>query len=210
MPAYTPNRNLYLPGGGSLGIGGADENADIDKLNLNFQALDTWSGQIDEKTVIATNEDVDAGTSTTKLVTVAGLRRGSPYLGSATKTSGNTSVSSATEQAIAGISLEVTVPRAGRVRLTVTMSTRSTSLDDILLVRIKEGTNARADFTTQPNSSNTVATTSQYQHLSVILQAVTAGVHTYTLSIVRSAGTGTITVVPSALAPVQISAEMMD
>ena len=32
MPSFTPNLSLYLPGGGSLSIGGSDEVADIDTL----------------------------------------------------------------------------------------------------------------------------------------------------------------------------------
>lgn len=43
MPAFTPNLNMYLAGGGSLGIGGADEQADIDKLNQNFQKIDEFA-----------------------------------------------------------------------------------------------------------------------------------------------------------------------
>jgi hypothetical protein len=44
MPTYTTKLALYLPGGGSAGIGGPDETADIDKLNLNFTAIDTATG----------------------------------------------------------------------------------------------------------------------------------------------------------------------
>lgn len=44
MPTYTSKLALYLPGGGSSSIGGADETADIDKLNQNFQAIDTATG----------------------------------------------------------------------------------------------------------------------------------------------------------------------
>ena len=43
MPSFTPNLNLYLPGGGSESIGGSDEAADIDKLNKNFQKLDKFA-----------------------------------------------------------------------------------------------------------------------------------------------------------------------
>lgn len=43
MPSFTPNLNLYLPGGGSESIGGSDEAADIDKLNKNFQKLDKYA-----------------------------------------------------------------------------------------------------------------------------------------------------------------------
>lgn len=48
MSAFTTNLNLELPGGGSLGIGGDDEAADVDKLNQNFQKIDTWSGTVDD------------------------------------------------------------------------------------------------------------------------------------------------------------------
>lgn len=44
MPNYTSKLDLYLPGGGSSSIGGADETADIDKLNLNFEAIDDAVG----------------------------------------------------------------------------------------------------------------------------------------------------------------------
>jgi hypothetical protein len=44
VPTYTSKLALYLPGGGSSSIGGVDETADIDKLNLNFQSIDTATG----------------------------------------------------------------------------------------------------------------------------------------------------------------------
>lgn len=47
MPAFTAHLNLYLPGGGSLAIGGDDEPADIDKLNQNFQKIDDWADTTD-------------------------------------------------------------------------------------------------------------------------------------------------------------------
>lgn len=47
MPAFTTNLDLYLPGGGSLGIGGADEAADIDRVNQNMQKIDVWSESVD-------------------------------------------------------------------------------------------------------------------------------------------------------------------
>lgn len=49
MPAFTAHLNMYLPGGGSLGIGGDDEPADIDKLNQNFQKIDDWSEDTDTR-----------------------------------------------------------------------------------------------------------------------------------------------------------------
>ena len=43
MPDYTPNLNLYLPGGGGSGTI-PDEIADIDKLNANFRTIDASLG----------------------------------------------------------------------------------------------------------------------------------------------------------------------
>lgn len=43
MGISTSELDLYLPGGGSLSIGGADEAADIDQLNQNFQKIDTFA-----------------------------------------------------------------------------------------------------------------------------------------------------------------------
>lgn len=40
MGIETDRVGFYLPGGGSSGIGGDDEPADIDKINENFQLLD--------------------------------------------------------------------------------------------------------------------------------------------------------------------------
>lgn len=40
MPAFTARAGMYLPGGGSLGIGGDDEVADIDRINQNLQKID--------------------------------------------------------------------------------------------------------------------------------------------------------------------------
>ena len=227
MPAFTANLNLYLPGGGSLGIGGADEAADIDKLNQNFQAIDAAlalasgtevnAGTDPSKLVtpaalqgkVATNAEIDAGTLTTKLVSPAGLKRAASFLGIATKTTGDTTTNSSSEVTVTTISLEVTTPRAGNVRLTVTMPSFSSSLSDVLMIRIKEGTDVRAEFNTRPNSSTTATGTTQYQVFSVVLTGVTAGAHTYQLRILRPTGSGTITVSPSALAPVQLTAEMM-
>lgn len=44
MPAFTARLGFYLPGGGSQSIGGADESADIDRINQSLQKLDTAVG----------------------------------------------------------------------------------------------------------------------------------------------------------------------
>lgn len=44
MPAFTARLNFYLPGGGSLNIGGDDEVADIDRINQSLQKIDEFIG----------------------------------------------------------------------------------------------------------------------------------------------------------------------
>lgn len=44
MGTTTDRLGLYLPGGGSASIGGADESADIDQLNQNFQKINDAAG----------------------------------------------------------------------------------------------------------------------------------------------------------------------
>lgn len=43
MGALTEVLKLYMPGGGSLGLGGADEVLDVDKLNQNSQKIDEFA-----------------------------------------------------------------------------------------------------------------------------------------------------------------------
>lgn len=48
MPAFTPTLNLYKPGGGSTGVITPDEVADIDRLNQNFDLIDTWAAGVNQ------------------------------------------------------------------------------------------------------------------------------------------------------------------
>lgn len=43
MSAQTEVLKLYMPGGGSLGLGGTDEVIDVDKLNQNSQKIDAFA-----------------------------------------------------------------------------------------------------------------------------------------------------------------------
>lgn len=49
MPSFTPNLNLYLPGGGSSGTITPDEVVDIDRLNQNAQLLDGFAGSTETR-----------------------------------------------------------------------------------------------------------------------------------------------------------------
>lgn len=70
MSAFTPHLNLELPGGGSLGIGGEDETADIDDLNQNFQKLDTWADGVDDKLDEAEEQAFFIGTEAERIAMV--------------------------------------------------------------------------------------------------------------------------------------------
>lgn len=50
MPAFTPNLNLYKPGGGSSGLIVPDEVVDIDRINANMDILDEEIGALQTKT----------------------------------------------------------------------------------------------------------------------------------------------------------------
>jgi hypothetical protein len=69
MPGNTPELDLYLPGGGSTGLFGVDETADVDRLNENFQKIDDHAieanGRLDAL-------EADTGWSTTPLTALSG------------------------------------------------------------------------------------------------------------------------------------------
>lgn len=139
MPAFTPNRNLYLPGGGSLSIGGADEVADIDKINQNFQELDTWSGEVDTKIGELDQNAYFVGTDAERLgLLPPKLRDGirfkctdtlvewDRYKGSWRKLSGSASIPSAawsfTSGSLAGRTATFTIPYAVDAKESVMIS----------------------------------------------------------------------------------------
>ena len=43
MPSFTPNLNLYKPGGGSTGLITPDEVVDIDRINANMDLIDAYA-----------------------------------------------------------------------------------------------------------------------------------------------------------------------
>lgn len=62
MGQFTPNLNLYKAGGGSTGLITPDEVADIDKaVNDNFDKLDTWAGEVEDKLTLPDPVSVSGG-----------------------------------------------------------------------------------------------------------------------------------------------------
>lgn len=82
MPAFTTHLNLYLPGGGSLGIGGDDEEADVDKINQNMQKIDDWADDTDDRLGILdqqlTRNQQFTGTAA-NIGSVVGMKLGDTY-----------------------------------------------------------------------------------------------------------------------------------
>lgn len=49
MGSNTPRLGLYKPGGGSTGLNGSDEVVDIDRINQNFDLIDSYASATDTK-----------------------------------------------------------------------------------------------------------------------------------------------------------------
>ena len=49
MGSNTPKLGLYKPGGGSTGLNGSDEVVDIDRINQNFDLIDSYASATDTK-----------------------------------------------------------------------------------------------------------------------------------------------------------------
>lgn len=69
MPAFTPNLNLYKPGGGSTGLITPDEVVDVDRFNQNFDLLDAFAGSTS-----ASLSDLTKRGRTAKLVKTNGFQ----------------------------------------------------------------------------------------------------------------------------------------
>lgn len=132
----------------------------------------------------------------------------STYLGGASKIAGPTASIGATEVPIPGTSVTVTVPRAGKIRLSGGLASYGTSANNIIVIRIKEGATVVREFTRQANSSPVDASTTCHQEFSSVVD-VTAGTHTYQIACVRAAGSGTIAVNPSDASPAELHVDLV-
>lgn len=75
MPAFTPFLNLYKPGGGSTGTIVPDEVADIDRINANFDAIDTFA----ESWGLASSKNQGFVGLAANRGAVTGMKRGDTY-----------------------------------------------------------------------------------------------------------------------------------
>ena len=67
MPAFTDHLTLYMPGGGSQGLGGEDEASDIDKINENSIKIDDWAETVDAKLATVDSPVAIEGTNVERL-----------------------------------------------------------------------------------------------------------------------------------------------
>lgn len=82
MTAFTAYLDLYLPGGGSLGIGGDDEALDVDRLNQNFQKIDVSNSSLNDRVTVVegkTAGNVQFSGPKADRASVTGMKRGDTY-----------------------------------------------------------------------------------------------------------------------------------
>lgn len=120
-----------------------------------------------------------------------------------TKTSG-TQTATTSEVTITGVSTAFTLPAVTQMRVRVLLTGYSSAAGDVMVVRVKDGATTVAQWTVMANSAGAATSMSHSLESSPELAA---GAHTLTIAVLRVAGSGTITVSPSAGSPVQLLAE---
>lgn len=106
-----------------------------------------------------------------------------------------------TATTVTGLSVSITLGAATDLQIRVGLQTYGLSTDDVVQIDIMDGATNVGQITRQANSSPSATATSNYQNGEIHLLAVAAGTHTYTVQVTRVAGSGTLTVAPSTLAP---------
>lgn len=109
-----------------------------------------------------------------------------------------TGISAETE--VTGTSVTFTLTSLTTIHFWGTVNTYSTSATDLVVVRVRDNSTALADFTSSANSSPSASGTS-HTHVFEGEVDLPAGSHRLNLSVLRAAGSGTMTVTKSAAAP---------
>lgn len=109
---------------------------------------------------------------------------------------------------ITPISIPLTLVRAARVRFSLTVFTYSSVAADVAVIELRDGASGIQSWTNSANSSPSIAATGQVHNFECVLPIAT-GAHTFTLWVTRAAGSGTITVSPSAVNLCWLSAEVV-
>lgn len=135
------------------------------------------------------------------------VQHGIEHLATDVSTSPTQGSITTTLTAVANISVTVSLSRTSNLRVRLQLQTYSSVASDVIQIQLKDGATQVAEWTLAANSSPTVNATSQSQLVEIPLPGVTAGSHTYTVEVRRVAGSGSITVSPTAMGPNWLTVE---
>lgn len=125
--------------------------------------------------------------------------------GYAERTATNMTTTTTTPAAISGLSAAVSAPAAATVEVVVGINCYSSDTSDVVGVELRRnGTKVRT-WTARANSGN--AGTAAYQTFTTTV-AVPSGTSTFSVYLLRAAGSGTVTLAPSTDAPAFVSAKI--
>lgn len=110
--------------------------------------------------------------------------------------------------AVTGLSATVKVRGGQRVKVSFLLRTASTAAADVVQVAIAEGATPLSIMTFAANAANNAGSTNTISG-STVVENPTAGEHTYSLTIARVVGSGTITINASASGPSELVAEVI-
>lgn len=126
------------------------------------------------------------------------VQHGIEHLGTSTSGTPLQTPITTTPVTVATISVSVSLSRTSQLRVRGRVNTYSSVATDVIEIILKDGATTVAKWTFPANSSPSAAATSQSQFFETPLTGVTSGSHTYTLQVVRVAGSGNVSISPAA------------
>lgn len=105
-----------------------------------------------------------------------------------------------TPVAVPGISLPITMPDNGRLRFQGQVVTHSSSVNDVVSIRLLDGGSEVWSWSVRANSGIANASTA-HAHTLIAEADVATGAHTYTLDVARVVGSGNVTIGPTSNSP---------
>jgi len=105
-----------------------------------------------------------------------------------------------TPVAVPGISLPITMPDNGRLRFQGQVVTYSSSVNDVVSIRLLDGGSEVWSWSVRANSGIATASTG-HAHTLIAEADVATGAHTYTLDVARVVGSGNVTIGPTSNSP---------
>lgn len=124
-----------------------------------------------------------------------------------TTSGGQSGITTATT--ITGLSVSLTLGGTAALRFTAGVTHYATVTDTVLALSIMDGASTLTTWTRQANSSPSAANSGNGSTFQMIIPAVGAGSHTFTLQATRAAGSGTVSIAPSATNQCYLSVEVI-